>query len=266
LGYENRHYLGVHIQNPYATIKMKNCLIRLIPLALCISLAGCEQELLKGLDQRQANEVLAVLQQSNISATKQDGGKLGYSIQVSEADFAKSVDLLKTNDLPSKARVEIAQMFPADSLATSPRAEKARLFSGIEQRLEQSLLVLPEVVKARLHLSYDVESSTARQQTTPAHLSVLIVYRNTDDESVLINQIKRFLKNSLPSVNYEDISVVLSKHSPEPHIAMPVVESHLTNPTALIAGSVGMLFAAVTGFWIWFRSRVNTSTNKADEK
>jgi type III secretion system YscJ/HrcJ family lipoprotein len=244
---------------------MKNYVNHLLVVLFCILLTACDQELLKGLDQRQANEVLAVLQQANISAKKQDSGKLGYSIQVDEADFAKSVQLLKTNDLPSKARVEIAQMFPADSLATSPRAEKARLYSGIEQRLEQSLLVLPSVVKARLHLSYDVESSASRQQTAPSHLSVLVVYRNTEDESVMINNIKRFLKNSLPSVSYEDISVVLTKANQEPQITPREVEPHFT-VSPLFYATVSMAVLVVAGLIVFFlrnrSSRVKTKQNQ----
>ena len=221
--------------------------IRTLFLASCLLLAGCEEELLKGLDQRQANEVLAMLQQSNISASKQDAGKLGFIIQVSEADFPTAVALLKTNDLPSKARVEIAQMFPADSLATSPRAEKARLYSGIEQRLEQSLLTFPSVVKARLHMSYDVESSTARSQVPASHLSALIVYQHTDDEAVLINQIKRFLKNSLPSVNYDDISVVLAKKTEEPFTPTPVMMPRSFASPVVIAGVVLVVVLLVVG-------------------
>jgi len=233
-----------------------NNLFRILPLLFCLLIAGCEQELLKGLDQRQANEVLAVLQQANISATKQDGGKLGYSVQVAQADFAKSVEVLKTNDLPSKARVEIAQMFPADSLATSPRAEKARLYSGIEQRLEQSLLVLPAVVKARLHISYDVESTSTRQQALPSHLSVLVVYRNTEDEAALINQIKRFLKNSLQSVNYDDISVVLAKSNPEPLIMPQVVEPRYLNSPQLIVSAAAVLLMLACAVVFFFRKKL----------
>ncbi|MDI8841795.1 hypothetical protein MJI69_31700, partial [Salmonella enterica subsp. enterica serovar Anatum] len=43
---------------------------------------------LKGLDQEQANEVIAVLQMHNIEANKIDSGKLGYSITVAEPDFS----------------------------------------------------------------------------------------------------------------------------------------------------------------------------------
>lgn len=105
-----------------------------------MTLAGCkDKDLLKGLDQEQANEVIAVLQMHNIEANKIDSGKLGYSITVAEPDFTAAVYWIKTYQLPPRPRVEIAQMFPADSLVSSPRAEKARLYSAIEQRLEQSL-------------------------------------------------------------------------------------------------------------------------------
>jgi type III secretion system YscJ/HrcJ family lipoprotein len=229
---------------------------KIIILLACVLLAACDQELLKGLDQRQANEVLAVLQQANIVATKQDNGKVGYTVQVNQADFAKSVEILKSNDLPSKPRVEISQMFPADSLATSPRAEKARLYSGIEQRLEQSLLVIPSVVKARLHVSYDVESSAARQINPPAHLSVLVVYRNTEDEAVLINQIKRFLKNSLQSVNYDDISVVLAKSNPESMPAPQIAEPRPMVTTPMMIGAAAILVTLVVGGLVLFKDRL----------
>lgn len=245
---------------------MKNYFFRVVPVFFCVLLAGCEQELLKGLDQRQANEVLAVLQQANISAKKQDAGKLGYSVQVDEADFAKSVQLLKTNDLPTKARVEISQMFPADSLATSPRAEKARLYSGIEQRLEQSLLVLPAVVKARLHISYDVESSATRQQSAPSHLSVLVVYRNAEDESVMINNIKRFLKNSLPLVNYEDISVVMTKANQEPLVTPRAAEPAFVGTPAFYASVAGTVLTIVALAALFLRAKSPAAKDVRDSQ
>ncbi|MFP3500458.1 EscJ/YscJ/HrcJ family type III secretion inner membrane ring protein, partial [Pseudomonas sp. SIMBA_059] len=78
---------------------------------------------------QQVNEVISVLQRNNITATKVDNGGTGYSVQIAQGDFAAAVDLLALYSLPSRPRVEIAQMFPADSLVASPRAEKARLYS-----------------------------------------------------------------------------------------------------------------------------------------
>jgi type III secretion system inner membrane ring protein len=225
---------------------MKRIFVRLCLLACCLLLAGCEDELLKSLDQRQANEVLAALQQANIPADKRDMGKEGFAIYVQKSDFSSAVSLLKAHDLPSKARVEISDMFPADSLATSPRSEKARLNSAIEQRLEQSLLVLPSVVQARLHVSYDVEGNAGRQQNTPSHISALIVYQNTDDEAALINQIKRFLKNSLTTINYDDISVVLTK-KPDAGPHMPQIDAPKQQFSQLYIVGGGVILVLLAG-------------------
>ncbi|WMI97542.1 EscJ/YscJ/HrcJ family type III secretion inner membrane ring protein [Pseudomonas chlororaphis subsp. aurantiaca] len=180
----------------------------------CFMLAGCrEPSLLEGLDQQQVNEVVSVLQRHNISAIKVNNGKTGHSVLINQADFAAAVDLLTLYSLPSKPRVEIAQMFPADSLVSSPRAEKARLYSALEQRLEQSLATLDGIVSARVHISYDLESGESGRKSTSIHLSTLAVYERDIDPQLLIGDIKRFLKNSFASVEYENISVVLSRRS-----------------------------------------------------
>lgn len=187
---------------------------------LCLTLAGCRQpSLLQGLDQQQVNEVISVLQRNNITATKVDNGKTGYSVQIAQADFAAAVDLLALYSLPSRARVEIAQMFPADSLVASPRAEKARLYSALEQRLEQSLNTLEGVVSARVHVSYDLETGESGRKVVPIHLSALVVYERDSEPQRLVNDIKRFLKNSFSAMDYDRISVVLSKRALIQHAA-----------------------------------------------
>ena len=109
-------------------------------ILVCLALIGCRQpNLLEGLDQLQANEVLSVLQRNNIAAVKVDTGKTGYAVKIDQLDFSAAVDLLNLYSLPSRPRLQVAEMFPADSLVASPRAEKARLYSALEQRIEQSL-------------------------------------------------------------------------------------------------------------------------------
>ncbi|MFJ4454755.1 EscJ/YscJ/HrcJ family type III secretion inner membrane ring protein [Pseudomonas sp. NPDC089392] len=196
-------------------MKLYGCLV-----LLCLMLVGCRQpSLLEGLDQQQVNEVISVLQRNNITAAKVDSGKAGYSVHIAQADFAAAVDLLALYSLPSRPRIEIAQMFPADSLVASPRAEKARLYSALEQRLEQSLNTLEGVVSARVHVSYDLETGESGRKVAPIHLSALAVYERDSEPQRLVNDIKRFLKNSFSAVEYDHISVVLSKRASIQHAA-----------------------------------------------
>ncbi len=219
----------------------------IIPL-FSLLLVGCkQQELLKGLEQEQANEVVALLQHNNILATKSLVNKEGYSITVERVDFAAAVDLMNTYNLPGRKRVEIAEMFPTDSLVSSPSAERARLNSAIEQRLEQSLLNLQGVVKTSVHVSYDLNSGEGQRKTATTHVSALLKYdAQVKDATLLINDVKRFIKNSFSNVEYDNISVVVNRISEIQRVTpVPVVEKSmpLLAWLSLIMGGVLLFFA-----------------------
>lgn len=230
-----------------------------IMATLCLILVGCKQEgLLQGLDQGQANEVVAVLHRHNIEAGKKDNGKNGYSVDVGKPDFAAAVDILRSYDLPSRKVVQIADMFPVDSLVASPRAEKARLYSGIEQRLEQSLYTIGGVVSARVHVSYDLDAGEGGRKMTPVHLSALASYEGDVDSPALINDIKRFLKNSFAEVEYDNISVVLSRRSALQHETPKQIDKP---DSGIPAGILAVIVAAIAALaWFWYR---HGSTGKA---
>lgn len=221
----------------------------LLSLLVCLSLCGCQQELLKGLDQAQANEVLAALQRYNIPAQKLDGGKAGYTVRVEAGDFPAAVDLLKTFGLPGRKEVEIADFFPSDSLVTSPVAERARLYSAQEQRLEQSLRTLDAVVSARVHLSYPIDDDNR----APVRVSALVGYQNETDSPMLVAEIKRFLQNAVEGVDPDNISVVLTRVSPQQYGA---AAGEAAGAGRWLWGSGALLvMLAGTGAGLWWRRR-----------
>lgn len=227
-------------------------------------LTACQQQdLLEGLDQQQANEVIAVLQRHNIESDKVDRGKAGFSILVAQSNFAAAVDWLKIYDLPSRPRMEVSQMFPADSLVSSPRAEKARLYSAIEQRLGQSLQGMEGVLSARVHVSYDVDSGEGRRQSNPVHLSALAVYDRDIDPEQKVNDIKRFLKNSFSDVEYDNISVVLSMRSEAQQQAPSVRVSKREFGAAGWLIFLPFLLALGAGVWFWQRRRIMSVISRA---
>ena len=224
-------------------------------MLLCLVLSGCRQpNLLEGLDQQQANEVLSVLQRNNIAAVKVDAGKSGYAVKIDQVDFSAAVDLLNLYSLPSRPRLQVAQMFPADSLVASPRAEKARLYSALEQRIEQSLGVLEGVVSARVHVSYDLEAGEGGRKKPPVHLSAVAIHELDVDPQLLITDIKRFLKNSFAAVEYENISVVLSKRSPTQHVAPSVAATQGHSHWIWWLSAVSGLLLACGAAWAYRQS------------
>ena len=104
-----------------------------------------------------------------------------------------------------------------------------------------------------------------RRQSPPAHLSVLVVYRNVDDETVLINQIKRFLKNSLDSVEYDDISVVLAKSDQDTQITAPVTPKAVVfTPERIGMATAGVLILAGVAF-VMFRGKLGKASKLSDK-
>jgi len=176
-------------------------------LLLLFGLAACRTELLTGLSQRQANEAIALLQRHDIEARKKELGKGRYKIEVDSADFPDAVGLLDRQGLPRRDDVSIADLFPTDSLVNSPAAERARLISGIEHRLEQTIQSIERVLSARVHISYPLSDRSYSGQAM--HASVMVTYDGPQDDAILIQRLKQLLKNSFDALSFDNISIVV---------------------------------------------------------
>ncbi|OON41078.1 EscJ/YscJ/HrcJ family type III secretion inner membrane ring protein [Izhakiella australiensis] len=205
-------------------------------LALMVFLlTGCNSELISQLSERQANEVVAMLEKHNIDAAKQKSDKSTFSVQVSPDVLSEATALLISYNLPSADDVEIAQQFPADAMITTPLGEKARLISAIEQRLGQTIRQLDYVSSARVHLSYPFTDDNAVNSA-----SVFILYRGKVNQDEYISKIKRLVKNSVQGISYENISVVMFEQNAPVRIT-PADNSSVPKLYLLF----GFLFAAV---------------------
>lgn len=251
---------------------MKKLIFKISLIVLVLLLQGCKQEkLLTNLDQRQANEILSLLQQNNIEAEKTDQGKLGLSITVNSVDFIAAVELLNQYNLPSAPRIEIMQAFPADALVASPQAEKARLISVLEQRLEQSITTLTTITEAKVHISYPLNSRSDVRTPDPIHVSALLTYIGIIDEAKFTNEIKLFLKNSFSQIEFSDISVVLFKQ-PVIQRALPTaIDTQGSSNSKDIIIVIVLLAGGAGSYLFWLRQRkkndelAKTSTNKSPD-
>lgn len=183
----------------------------LLPLLCCLFplLSGCkDQSLLTNLDQRQATEIQAVLQKHQITSTRKALGKGLFDISVKKEEMGIAIQILEEYQLPSLSRIEVTQLFPSDALVSSPQAEKARLISAIEQRLEQSLLIIDHIIDARVHVSYPI-SPTERITPTP-HASALVFYEEgMIDNDQLSEDVRAFIHNAFNDMNEDSITVLL---------------------------------------------------------
>ena len=91
-----------------------------VALALLISLVSAcegENELVQGLDEAEANEILVVLDAKQVPAkkVKLDGRVITFSITVPESDARTALRVLVANKLPRRRPTGLAEVYPAGS-------------------------------------------------------------------------------------------------------------------------------------------------------
>lgn len=222
----------------------KRLLLTGLVIIAALLTTGCDNTiLLNNLSQDQANQVLAVLQQHNISSQKSGSLKEGYAITVPKSDTTTALSILNQYQLPAKPEVQISQAFPDNALIASPQAERARMLSLQEQRLEQSLKIISQVVNARVHVSYPLNDNTFITDSPAEQVSILITYSGSLNENMFISKIKTLIKNGLANVRFEDISVVLFQAPPLQYSAPTQGAQPFMTPWLYALG--GVLLAAL---------------------
>lgn len=235
---------------------MSNKYFRTLAVVLfALMLSACNDEkLLFNLTQEQANQVLAVLQQHNISANKEGTLKAGYTVAVNKSESTAALSIINQYQLPWSADVQIAQAFPEGALVSSPNAEQARVLSLQEQRLEQSLRMIAQVVNARVHVSYPAFNNDSGRTPT-GQVGVIITYKGELDDNLFISQVKSLIKNSFDDVRYENISVVLFPAPMIQYVTPTKVPDALPATWILILAALALCGAVTSGYMLYRVSR-----------
>ena len=181
---------------------------RALVLLAALLLSACETELYNNLDQRQANEMVATLQQRGIPAQRVavKGGQ--YTVVVDKDRFAESITILKDAGLPRQEFQTMGQVFKKDGLVSSPTQERAQMIFALSQELSRTVSEIDGVLSARVHLVLP-ENDPLRQQLVPSSASVFIRHRSNVPVGNLVPQVKMLVANGVAGLSYDKVSVVL---------------------------------------------------------
>src|SRR5215813_6968305 len=121
-------------------------------LIVALLLAGCRNELYSNLTEVEANQMLAVLMASGVSAEKTTKGKTGFTISVEERDVLKALALLNDRGFPRSTRDSIGKVFQKSGIMSSPFEERVRYIYALGEDVAQTLSHVDGVVTARVHI------------------------------------------------------------------------------------------------------------------
>ncbi len=151
-----------------------------VVLVLAAALGGCaREELLHGLDERQASEVLVALDERGVAASKlrEDGAEERWRVEVERGEATRAHRILAERDLPRARAPGVSELFGKGSMVPTPTEEHALLLHALSGELARSVEAVDGVVAARVHLGLRQPDPLRPSERAAPRASVLVKCR-----------------------------------------------------------------------------------------
>lgn len=183
----------------------------LVLLSLVWLLVGCGDETLYSkLSEREANEMVALLISSGLSASKGADKDDQYKVLIAKKSFAEAVDLLRINGFPKQTYNTLGEVFAKEGFVSSPLEERARLNFALSQEIANTISNVDGVLLARVHLAVPPKDDLS-DEVAGASASVFIKHRADVDLSGSTGMIKNLVVNGIENLAYDDVTVAFFK-------------------------------------------------------
>jgi len=183
--------------------------------ALALPLAACSSRLIGGLDEGQANEVMAALEQEGIGARKERDGKgrgAAFAVTVDRGDFPAAVALLGDAGLPRPKGGGMALLAAPGGLIPTAGEQAARQAAAVSEELSRTLEKMRGVVEARVLVAPapggGAGLAAAPEGAPAATASVLVRHRGSP--SFEAGDVQRLVAGAVAGMKPQDVTVVLN--------------------------------------------------------
>ncbi|NEI67603.1 EscJ/YscJ/HrcJ family type III secretion inner membrane ring protein [Rhizobium leguminosarum] len=216
-------------------------------LPLLFALSACKADLYTKLQEREANDMLALLLNSGINAVRvmvKDGTS---TIQVEEKQLAFSINLLNTKGLPHQSFKNLGEIFKGSGLITSPTEERVRYVYALNEELSRTISDIDGVVSVRVHVVLP-HNDLLREGATPSSASAFIRHDAKENLSILLPQIKMLIANSVEGLSYDKVEVVfvpVERPAFEQRAEPAAVLTQASIPAPLLVVAVGFAAAVI---------------------
>lgn len=181
----------------------------LLPLVLLLVSCG-DETLYSKLSEREANEMVALLLNSGLSASKGEDQNEQYKVLVAKESFADAVNLLRLNGFPKQTYNTLGEVFAKEGFVSSPLEERARLNFALSQEIANTISNVDGVLLARVHLAVPPKDDLT-DEASAASASVFIKHRADVDLSGSTGMIKNLVVNGIENLDYDDVTVAFFK-------------------------------------------------------
>ncbi len=229
---------------------------RAVVLAACAWAAGCTSEIYHGLGEQEANEMIVVLEQRGIEASK-DADPEGDAMWVVKTPSHARVEawrVLESEGLPRPAVRGVGEVYPSGGLIPTESEERALLQYTTAQELRRGLLKLDGVVDAHINLVMPKRARVQLPGTVPPkpRASVVLRYKAAAEAGappVSEDEVRQLVSWGVEDMEPESVAVVMKAESRSLAPIKPAALSQV-GPIAVSTGTKGWLQGLIAGLCV----------------
>ncbi|MEZ0602491.1 type III secretion system inner membrane ring lipoprotein SctJ [Paraburkholderia sp. IW21] len=186
----------------------------LILLPVLLLLAGCRTSLFEGLDEDQANRIVAALSHHGISGYKERNTDRTWNITVDDADAVVATELASAYALPRGGHANLGELFSRQGLISSPEEDRVRYAYGLSQELSETLEKMDGVLLARVHIVLPEKDPMDPAQDTLPSASVMMRYRSDYNLELMRDRIRALVAGGVEGLTPARVSLTLLAVTP----------------------------------------------------
>jgi type III secretion protein J len=222
---------------------------RLLPLLLLLLGACGEEEILHGLEEAQANQVLVALSEAGIAARKAraDGNDGGWTVSVTPREAGRAQRALAERELPRPKAPGFAEVFGKGSMVPTPTEERALYHHALAGELARSIEAIDGVVEARVHIALPSSDPLRPEAPRLPRAAVLVKCRPESRARLeaLSGGIRSLVAGAAEGLEPTAVAVVIAEGATGPLAPTPGGRSG--SPLLLALGAVAGLLGLALG-------------------
>lgn len=232
-------------------------------------LVGCDTSLNTGLDDRQADDMVALLRQEGIPASREKSPDGKWSLRVADKDVRDAERVIHRYELPRDARPRVPDLFPGTGLMPSQLEEHIRYQYAVGQELSATIERIDGVVSASVQVALPMEDKRKAEKPKPS-ASVFVRYRSDQRVDLMRTQIRNLVAHALPEGVEDEVVVFTLPVAPIIKVHADGMPSVVGSPDAawasrswIIAPSLLLLLAGLVRWHLPSRERARRAWRKA---
>lgn len=202
---------------------MRKLLLLLLLVLPLLTACSRKTEIVSGIDERQANNIISFLAEQGIPAEKSPTSAQGgagantvptWTISVPHDQSTEALIILSRNGLPRRQVTNILDVFQKSGLISSDTEELIRYQQALGEQIAGTIEQIDGILQAVVQISFPPPTQSISidpdTEKIPVRASVYVKHQGVldDPNSQLISKIQRLVAASVTDLDYRNVTVV----------------------------------------------------------